>query len=106
MEISTAPAVRPLAVEEGRQETAAAVQSIPTAYPSDADDSEIKEAAQTQAKEIKKAVKGKGKSRGQKKHGVMSLPAEIRERYAFQSTVATRTIFSTSSSTLITDYCT
>ena len=69
----------------------AAEKEIPTANPSlgvtqhsiAADRNQFDAEADIQAKLIKKVDKGKGGRR--KKHGVMSLPAEIRETYAFQS---------------------
>ena len=78
MEISTPPAM-----EEDKEDTVAIASSIHTTYPSEADESELEQVVQDQAKEIKSVNKG-NKSRDQKKHGVMSLPAEIRETYAFQ----------------------
>ena len=76
MEIST------VAAEE---DTTAATIAINSTHCSDADETESQneEIASNQAKEVKRV--DKGKSKDQKKHGVMSLPAEIRETYAFQS---------------------
>lgn len=85
MEISTAAGSSSLAVaeeDEQMQDTAAVASSIYTTHPSDADESELEESAQDQAKVLKSVDKGKG--RDEKKHSVMSLPAEIRETYAFQ----------------------
>lgn len=64
------------------EDTAAPAHPIHTTQPSDVDESELKETIDDRTK-VSKAV-SKGKRRDQKKHGVMSLPAEIRETYAFQ----------------------
>ncbi|CAD6592361.1 MAG: hypothetical protein ASARMPREDX12_006042 [Alectoria sarmentosa] len=80
MEIRTPAGSSSLAVaeeDEQMQDTAAVASSIYTTHPSDADESELEESAQDQAKVLKSVDKGKG--RDEKKHGVMSLPAEIRE---------------------------
>lgn len=89
MEISTAPGS--WSDREDKEDTAAAAPSVHIPHPSNADENEVEEAAQNQAKETKTADKGKG--RDQKKHGVMSLPAEIRERYALQSSASVRTLY-------------
>lgn len=69
------------------QDIAAAASTIHTSHTSDTDESELEEPAPEpaghQAKDSKSEEKGKG--RGPRKHGMMALPAEIRERYAFQS---------------------
>ena len=83
-EISTAMASWSLAAKVDKQDIAAAVPSIHSTHTSDADESELEEAAGIQAKESGSADKGNG--RDQRKHGVMSLPAEIRETYAFGTT--------------------
>ena len=77
MEISTAAPII------DKEDTPATDSSIYATHPSDGDENELEEAAEDQAKGTRKLDKGKGKD--QKKHGVMSLPAEIRETYAFQS---------------------
>ncbi|KAF6233249.1 hypothetical protein HO173_008538 [Letharia columbiana] len=75
MEISTAPGS--WSDKEDKEDTVATAPSVHTLHPSNADENEVQEAAQNQAKGTKTGDKGKG--RDQKKHGVMSLPAEIRE---------------------------
>ena len=72
MEISTAPESLSLATEEDKDDTAAAPISIDSTH-------QIEGIPKNKIKKIK------GKGKDQKKHGVMSLPAEIRETYAFQS---------------------
>lgn len=85
MAISTPPQSWPVAAEEDKEDkedTAAAAPSFHnTTHPSDADESDLEEPAEDQTQFNKSVDKGKG--RDQKKHGVMSLPAEIRETYAF-----------------------
>ena len=77
MEISTAaPGSSSVATKIDQEDTAAAAPSLHTPLPSDANENELEEAAEPQFK---------GKGSDHKKHGVMSLPAEIRETYAFQS---------------------
>lgn len=66
-----------VAAKIDKEDTPATNHSIYTTHPSDADENELEEAAEDQAKRTKKLDRGKGKD--QKKHGVMSLPAEIRE---------------------------
>lgn len=85
MEASTAPGSWPLAASDQRkQDTSAAAPSISsTHHLSDQDENQVEEPAGNQPEEIKEL--DKGKSRDKKKHGVMSLPAEIRETYAFHS---------------------
>ena len=86
LEVNTAAESWPLpASDEAKQDTAAAVPPTPIIHPSDADENEAQEPDESQAKEIKEVDKGKGKQQKKKKHGVMSLPAEIRETYAFRS---------------------
>lgn len=58
-------------------DTTAPAPSIHTTHTSDADESELQEPAIKQTKGIKRVNTEKG--RDQRKHGVMSLPAEIRE---------------------------
>ena len=62
-------------------------------------ESEIKDFLKYGAKETKWMDKGKGR---EQKHGVMSLPAEIRETYAFQSPM---TLVSLLLELCITDFC-
>ena len=82
LEASTAAESWPLPASDGvKQDTAAAAPPVPITHPSNADENEAEEPDESQAKEIKELDKGKGKHT--KKHGVMSLPAEIRETYAF-----------------------
>ena len=86
-EICTAPASRSVAATKiDLQDTAAAASSIHTSHTSDADERELEEPqpepAGNQGKQSKSVDKGKG--RHPRKHGIMALPAEIRERYAFQ----------------------
>ena len=84
LELSAAAESWPLpASDEAKQDTAAAAPPLPITHPSNPDENEAEEPDETQPKEIKEVDKGKGKHK--KKHGVMSLPAEIRETYAFQS---------------------
>lgn len=84
METSTAPRSWPLAAsDQGKQDTAAPASSISSTHLSDPDENQVEEPVGNQAQEIKELDKGKDKPK--KKHGVMSLPAEIRETYAFQS---------------------
>lgn len=91
MEISTLSQSSPVAAEEDKEDkedTAATSLSIHTthshSHSSDVDESNLEELAKDQTQTIKSVDKGKGQGRDQKKHGVMSLPAEIRETYAFQ----------------------
>ena len=77
MEIST------LAATDDKNDTAAAAPSNGTTHLSTADEKQLEQATEDQAKESKELHKGK--SRHKRRHGVMSLPAEIRETYAFQS---------------------
>ena len=79
--MSTAPASWPLAAAD--EDTAAAAPPIGAAHLSTADENQLEEPAEIQAKKTKEVDKEKGKH--QRKHGVMSLPPEIRETYAFQS---------------------
>lgn len=91
MEISTLSQSSPVAAEEDKEDkedkedTAATSLSIHTTHPhshshsSDVDESNLEELAKDQTQTIKSVDKGKGKGRDQRKHGVMSLPAEIRE---------------------------
>lgn len=86
-ETCTAPASRSVAATKiDLQDIAAATSSIHTSHTSDADESELEEPepepAGNQAKENRSVDRGKG--RDPRKHGMMALPAEIRERYAFQ----------------------
>ena len=84
MEISTAaPGSSSVAAKINQEDTAAVAPSLDTPLPSDANKNELEEAAELRAKGTTKVDKGKG--RDHKKHGVMSLPAELRETYAFQS---------------------
>lgn len=89
LETSTAPGSWSLAVsDQGKQDTAAPAPSISSTHLSDPDENQVEEPARLQVKEIKELDKGKDrakKTKKKKKHGVMSLPAEIRETYAFQS---------------------
>ena len=86
MEISTAvPGI-------DKEDTAAIDPSIHTTHPSDADENDLVEIVEDRAKGTKKLDKGKGKA--QKKHGVMSLPAEIRETYAFRALRGSRLLTS------------
>lgn len=87
LETSTAPGSWPLAASDrGKQDTSAAAPPISSTHLSDADENQVEEPAGHQAKEIKELDKGKSRDKKKnKKHGVMSLPAEIRETYAFQS---------------------
>lgn len=71
------------AAEDDKEDKSAAASSIGTTLSSNADENDVDKVAQVQAKKSEEA--DKGKSRHQTKHGVMSLPAEIRETYAFQS---------------------
>lgn len=73
--MTTAPASWPLAAAD--EDTAAATAPIGAPLLSSADENQVEEPAEIQAEE--------GKGEHQSKHGVMSLPAEIRETYAFQS---------------------
>ena len=87
-EICTPPASRSVAATKiDLQDIAAAASSIHTSHTSDADESDLEEPEPeptgNQARESKSA--DKGKDRDLKKHGMMALPAEIRERYAFPS---------------------
>ncbi len=96
LEISTPPgswslAAAAAAAGEDHQDTPTATLSVDTTHPSNADENHVGEPAEFQAKESKEIVKGKGKY--QKKHGVMSLPAEIRETYAFRSSTGLSTSF-------------
>ena len=79
MEISTAPGSLSVATEKDKDDTAAAPISIDSTHPSHADQRQIEGIPKNKIEKIK------GKGKDQKKHGVMSLPAEIRETYAFQS---------------------
>ena len=91
LEVSTAAESRPLPPsDEAKQDAAAAAPPLPITHPSNPDENEAQEPDESQAKEIKEVDKGKGKHK--KKHGVMSLPAEIRETYAFQSFAANSTV--------------
>ena len=91
LELSTAAESWPLpASDEAKQDTAAAAPPVPITHPSHPDENEAEEPDQSQAKEIKDVDKGKGKNK--KKHGVMSLPAEIRETYALQFFAAHSTL--------------
>ena len=82
LEVNTAAESWPLpASDEAKQDTAAAAPPVPTTHPFNADENEAEEPDESQAQEIKELDKGKGKHK--KKHGVMSLPPEIRETYAF-----------------------
>lgn len=88
MEMSTAPGSWSVGtvVEQDKEDTtntAAAAPSIHTSNRSNADERELEVSANDRAKWTLRVDKRKG--RDQKKHGVMSLPAEIRETYAFQS---------------------
>ena len=84
LEVTTAAESWPLPQSgEAKQDTATAAPPVPITHPSNPDENQAEEPDQSQAKEIKEVDKGKGKLK--KKHGVMSLPAEIRETYAFQS---------------------
>lgn len=74
------------ASDEAKQDTAAAALPVPITHPSNAHENEAEKPDESQAKKIKELDKGKGKHT--KKHGIMSLPAEIRETYAFQSFAA------------------
>lgn len=90
LETSTAPGSWSLAVsDQGKQDTAAPAPSISSTHLSDPDENQVEEPAGLQVKEIKELDKGKDRPKKEKekkkKHGVMSLPAEIRETYAFQS---------------------
>ena len=69
------------------EDTATAASSVhATPFPSDAHKSKVEEAAALEPTENNRLDKAKGKIKEQKrKHGVMSLPAEIREVYVFQS---------------------
>ena len=94
MEISTPPGSWSLAAAaagEDHQDTPTATPSVDTTHPSNADENQLGEPAEIQAKESKEVDRGKGKY--QKKHGVMSLPAEIRETYAFRSSTGLSTSF-------------
>lgn len=83
LEVSTAAESWPLpASDQAKQDTAAAAPPLPIIHPSNPDENEAEKPDESQAKEIKEVDKGKGKLK--KKHGVMSLPAEIRETYAFR----------------------
>ena len=89
MEISTAaPGSSSVATKIDQEDTAAAAPSLHTPLPSDANENELEEAAEPQSKGTTKVDKGKDSDH--KKHGVMSLPAEIRETYAFQSSTSGR----------------
>lgn len=79
--MTTAPASWPLAAAD--EDTAAAAAPIGAPLLSSADENQVEEPAEILAEDIKEVDKGKGGH--QSKHGVMSLPAEIRETYAFQS---------------------
>ena len=93
LEVSPAAESWPLpASDEAKQDTAAAAPPVPVTHPPKADENEAEKPDESQAKEIKEVDKGKGKHK--KKHGVMSLPAEIRETYAFQSFAGHSTVFS------------
>ena len=88
MEISAAED-REATAAEGKEDTPATAPSVPTIpHSSDAvaDESHLENPAQDQTQSYKSVGKGKGivKDKDQKKHGVMALPAEIRETYAFQ----------------------
>ena len=84
LEVTTAAESWPLPVsDEAKQDTAAVAPPVPITHPSNPDENQAEEPDQSQAKEIEEVDKGKGKLK--KKHGIMSLPAEIRETYAFQS---------------------
>lgn len=83
MEITTAPGSCAIAVEEDKEDTATAAPSLNhITHLSDRDENELQNLAKNQAKGAKWMDKGKGR---EEKHGVMSLPAEIREMYAFHS---------------------
>ena len=84
LEVTNAAESWPLpASDEATQDTAAAAPPVPITHPSNPDENQAEEPDQSQPKEVKEVHKGKGKHT--KKHGVMLLPAEIRETYAFQS---------------------
>ena len=90
LELSTAAESWPLpASDQAKQDTAAAAPPVPITHPSKPDENEAKLPDESQVKEFKEVDKGKGKNK--KKHGVMSLPAEIRETYAFQSRIGRST---------------
>ena len=91
LELSTAAESWPLpASDQAKQDTAAAAPPVPITHPSNPDENEAKEPDESQVKDFKEVDKGKGKNK--KKHGVMSLPAEIRETYAFQSFIGHSTL--------------
>ena len=71
------------ASDADKRDVAGAAPYDPNTQASITDENQVEEPAEDQAKETKKVVKGKG--RHNKKHGVMSLPAEIRETYALPS---------------------
>ena len=83
LEISTAPGSCSLAPTDDKNDTAAAAPPIGTTHLSTPDEKQLEQTTENQAKESKESDKGKG--RHKRRHGVMSLPAEIRETYALQS---------------------
>ena len=99
MERIAAPGSCSNSADQDKEDTAAAAPSIHTAHLSHQDESEIKELPIYKAKETKWMDKGKGR---EQQHGVMSLPAEIRETYAFQSPM---TLESLLLELYITDFC-
>ena len=87
MEISTPPENGPLAATAAAaaaaavaagEDTDVASPSIDITHPPHADEDEVEEPIAVQVKQIQESGKGKD----WKKHGIMSLPAEIRETYA------------------------
>ena len=86
LEMSTPAENWPLpASDQAKQDTAVPAPPVPITPTSHPDENEAEEPDQSQANEIKDVDKGKGKNK--KKHGVMSLPAEIRETYATVSSL-------------------
>ena len=79
MDISTAPGSGSVVSEQDKEDTAATAPSFHTSIRPDVNENDLQEPANRSQRV------DKGGGRDQKKHGVMSLPAEIRERCAFQS---------------------
>ena len=81
MERIAAPGSYTNTADQDKEDTAPAAPSIHTTHLSLQNESEINEVPKYKAKETKWMDKGKSR---EQTHGVMSLPAEIRETYAFQ----------------------
>ena len=99
METIAAPGSYSNRADQDKEDTVAAAPSIHTTHLSLQNESEINELPKYKAKETKWMDKGKAR---EQTHGVMSLPAEIRETYALHLPM---TLDSLPLKLYITDFC-